>query len=59
MCRVVFAWEPGANYGHLARDLLIAEGLRDRGCSVLFVVRDLWIADEILTPRQFAFIGTP
>jgi UDP:flavonoid glycosyltransferase YjiC (YdhE family) len=57
--RVLFAWELGANAGHLSRDLPIAERLRDRGHEVLFALRELAAAEQMLAPRGFAFTACP
>ena len=57
--RVLFAWELGANSGHLSRDLPVAERLRDRGHDVLFALRDLAVAERMLTPAGFAFTACP
>ena len=59
MSRVLFAWELGANYGHLARDIPIAERLRQTGHDVLFVVRDTRVAAELLGPQGFTFLVAP
>lgn len=57
--RVLFAWELGANYGHLARDLPVAERLRDLGHDVSFAVCDLDGAERTLAPAGFAFVPCP
>lgn len=57
--RVLFAWELGANYGHLARDLPVAERLRDLGHDVSFAVCDLDGAERVLAPAGFAFVPCP
>jgi UDP:flavonoid glycosyltransferase YjiC (YdhE family) len=57
--RFLFAWELGAHYGHLARLLPIAEGLRARGHDVVFALRDTRSAAELLAPRGFAFVQAP
>lgn len=59
MSRILFAWELGANLGHLSRDVPVAEKLREAGHEVVFAVRDTRIAAEILMPRQFAFLQSP
>lgn len=56
---VLFAWELGANYGHLARDLPVAENLRAAGHNVIFAVRDTRVAAELLGPRGFVFMQAP
>lgn len=57
--KIVFAWELGANYGHLVRGLSLAECLRKLGHDVWFAVRDLRTADEVLTPLGFPFVPCP
>lgn len=59
MSRILFAWELGANLGHLSRDVPVAEKLREAGHDVVFAVRDTRVAAEILIPRQFYFIQSP
>lgn len=59
MGRILFAWELGSNFGHLARDLRVAEQLRRVGHEVLFAVRDTRIASEILVPHGFPFVQAP
>lgn len=59
MSRILFAWELGANLGHLARDLPVAEELRKQGHDVLFVTKDLRVAEQVLSPAGFAFVQAP
>ncbi len=59
MSRILFAWELGANLGHLSRDVAVAEKLREAGHEVVFAVRDTRVAAEILAPRQFDFVQSP
>ena len=59
MSRILMAWELGANFGHVARLAPIAEQLRAAGHEVVFAVRDLKAAAEILGPRGFAFVQAP
>lgn len=59
MSRFLFAWELGANYGHLVRDLPVAERLRTAGHAVAFAVSDSRTAAELLAPRQFPFLQAP
>ncbi|MCX7168728.1 MAG: UDP-glucuronosyltransferase, partial [Proteobacteria bacterium] len=59
MSRYLFAWELGANYGHLARDLPVAERLRAAGHAVSFAVSDTRTAAELLTPRRLPFVQAP
>lgn len=59
MSRILFAWELGANLGHLARDLPVAEELRKQGHDVLFVAKDLRVAEQVLSPAGFGFVQVP
>jgi hypothetical protein len=59
MSRILFAWELGANLGHLSRDVPVAELLREAGHDIAFAVRDTRVASEILAPRHFNFIQSP
>lgn len=59
MARILIAWEMGANFGHVARQLPVAARLRDAGHEVLFAVRDLGAASEVLRPAAFAFVQGP
>lgn len=59
MSRILFAWELGANFGHLARDLPVAARLRDLGHDVLFAVRDIRVAEQVLSPNGFRFLQAP
>lgn len=59
MSRFLFAWELGANFGHLARDLPVARQLRTVGYRVVFAVRDTRIAAELLDQHRFAYVQAP
>jgi len=59
MSSILFAWELGANYGHLARDLPVAERLRAAGHVVSFAVSDTRTAVELLVPRRLPFVQAP
>lgn len=59
MSRILFAWELGANFGHLARDLPIAQRLRQDGHDIMFVARDTRVAAELLRPANFQFLPAP
>lgn len=58
MSRILFAWELGAGYGHLARQVPIAQRLRARGHEVLFAIRDLRSA-ALLARQGFRFVQAP
>jgi len=57
--RILLASELGANYGHLARLARLAEQLRAGGHQILFAVRELKAAAEVLGSRGFAFVQAP
>ena len=59
MSRILLAWEMGSNLGHISRLLPIGRRLRERGHSVLAVVRDLELAARILAPAGIPFIQAP
>jgi len=57
--RIAFAWELGANLGHLERDLAVAQHLRHGRADVRFVVSNLQTAERILAPAGFPFLPCP
>lgn len=59
MARIVFAWELGGDYGHLARLLPLALELRRRGHTPLFVARELGGAELLLGPHQIPWFQAP
>jgi UDP:flavonoid glycosyltransferase YjiC (YdhE family) len=59
MSRILFAWELGGNFGHITRQLPIAQQLRQKGHQVFFVVRDTVVAAQLLTPQGFAYTQAP
>ncbi|MEF2250118.1 nucleotide disphospho-sugar-binding domain-containing protein [Ralstonia solanacearum] len=59
MSRILFAWELGANLGHLARDLPVARRLREQGHDVAFAVKDVRVAEQILSPARLPFVQAP
>ena len=59
MARILFAWELGGDYGHIARLLPIAHELAARGHQCLFAVRDLLSAETLLTPSGFSAFQAP
>jgi UDP:flavonoid glycosyltransferase YjiC (YdhE family) len=59
MSRLLFAWELGANLGHLTRDLPVAEKLREAGHEVVFSVRDTRVAAEVLSASRFQYVQAP
>ena len=59
MARILIAWELGANYGHLMRQMLVTRELRRRGHDVLFACRDLAAAAAIAGREGFACVQAP
>lgn len=59
MALVLFAWELGGDYGHLARLLPVAQSLQSRGHTVAFAVRDLLGAEAILAPHGIRTFQAP
>ncbi|HEU4653040.1 MAG TPA: nucleotide disphospho-sugar-binding domain-containing protein [Steroidobacteraceae bacterium] len=56
---VVYAWELGANLGHLERGIAIAESLREHEISCSFVVRDVRSSATLLSAHEFSFYAAP
>jgi UDP:flavonoid glycosyltransferase YjiC (YdhE family) len=59
MSRILLAWELGANYGHLRQLAAVGQALRAHGHELLFAVRDLSGAAEMLAPQGFHFTQAP
>lgn len=59
MSRVLFAWELGDNFGHVTRDLPIALALREIGHEVMFCVKDVAAAQQVLAREGFRFTQAP
>src|SRR5471032_1719050 len=59
MSRILLGWELGLNFGHIARLLPLAEGLKARGHSVLVAVRDIPAAAKVLGPTGISFVQAP
>ncbi len=57
--KILIAWELGANFGHLLRQLPIARNLRARGHDVLFVVKDVALARQTLDADDISFVQAP
>lgn len=56
---VLLAWELGGNYGHIAKLLCIAQHLRQRGHRVLFGVKNMALAGQLLDKEKFCYIQAP
>lgn len=59
MSRILFAWELGDNFGHVTRDLPIALALRAMGHEVMFCVKDMDAAQQVLAKEGFRFVQAP
>lgn len=59
MTRILFAWELGANLGHLTRDLPLARACRDAGLEVIFAVPNLRAAADLLRDEEFTMVQAP
>ena len=59
MARIVYAWELGAGYGHLAAFLPLAKALRAAGHEVTFVIKELTHAETLLGPEGFSYMQAP
>lgn len=59
MATILFAWELGGDYGHLARLLPLARELAARGHRPVFVLRDLLGAEAILAPHGLTAFQAP
>jgi len=59
MARIVFAWELGGDYGHIARMLPLALELRRRGHDPVFVIRELRGAELLLAPHGMQWFQAP
>lgn len=59
MRRILFAWELGANLGHLARDLPLARRCRREGFDVVFAVPDLRAAAAVFDGEGFTLVQAP
>ena len=59
MSRYLFAWELGANLGHLTRLVPVARLLAKRGHEVLFATRDLLDGAQTLAQNGLAYVAAP
>jgi len=56
---VLYAWEFGANLGHVGTFLPIARQLRERGISVHWAVAQPQLAARLLAPAGFGWLQAP
>lgn len=59
MSRILFCWELGGGYGHIGGFLPIAIELRNRGHEVIFAIRELTHAENILGRHGFRYFQAP
>ncbi len=59
MLRILIAWELGANLGHLLKLVCVARQLRLRGHQIIFAVKDVIAAQQILKADGFACLQAP
>ncbi len=59
MKKVLFAWELGAHYGHIAQLIPVARKLRKLGCEVQFALGDCSSAAQLLSPEAMPFLQAP
>lgn len=59
MSRILLAWELGDNYGHISALLCIARRLRQRGHQVLFAVKNVVTAGQLLDAGKFPYVQAP
>ena len=57
MARILFAWELGANLGHLGQLALLAKALRAQGHEPIFALRDVTRAESVV--GGFPFVQAP
>ena len=59
MKTILFAWELGAHYGHIAQLIPVARRLRDLGHAVRFALGNTSGAAELLDPEGMSFLQAP
>lgn len=59
MARVLIAWELGEAFGHLARCLRLAEGLRERGHTVALALKDVRLPGGPGAASGFTVLAAP
>jgi UDP:flavonoid glycosyltransferase YjiC (YdhE family) len=57
--RILFTWELGGGYGHIAHILPLAEALRARGHDCTLALRDLSRAGALVDPARFRLVQAP
>jgi len=59
MARILIAWELGEAFGHLARCLRLAQGLRQRGHTVVLTLKDIRLPAGDGAARGITVLQTP
>lgn len=59
MSRILYCWELGAGYGHIAAFLPVARRLQQAGHEVIFVLKNLQFADALLGDDAFGYLQAP
>jgi UDP:flavonoid glycosyltransferase YjiC (YdhE family) len=59
VARILFTWELGGGMGHVAPYLSLANGLREKGHEVAFILRDLRLAETSLGQYDFPYFQAP
>lgn len=59
MSRILFAWELGANFGHISKHLPLLRMLRQRGHDVLFAAKDVELAARLLSREGVQYVQAP
>ena len=59
MARILFNWELGGGYGHISNFLNLGLRLRERGHEVLFALKDLSRAENLLGSHGFQLLQAP
>ena len=59
MSRLLYAWEFGANFGHIGAFLPVARVLRQRGHDVRWAVAQTGPAERLLSPDHFNWLQAP
>jgi len=59
MSRILYVWELGAGYGHIAAFHAVAQWLKRRGHQVIFVLKNLEYADSLLGKDGFDYLQAP
>ncbi len=59
MPRILIAWELGEAYGHLARCLRLAHGLRQRGHTVVLALKDVRLPAASSSAQDITIVQAP